>query len=34
MAQENWQKYKLLKLIEMLRHETDEQHPPLHQHDL
>lgn len=27
MAQVNWQKYKLLKLLEMLRHETDEQHP-------
>lgn len=27
MAQENWQKYKLLKLLELLRQETDEQHP-------
>lgn len=27
MAQENWQKYKLLKLLEMLRQETDEEHP-------
>lgn len=27
MAQENWQKYKLLKLLEMLRQETDERHP-------
>lgn len=27
MAQENWQKYKLLKLLEMLRQETDEDHP-------
>ena len=27
MAQENWQKYKLLKLIELLRQETDEQNP-------
>ncbi len=27
MAQENWQKYKLLKLLEMLQQETDEQHP-------
>ena len=29
MAQENWQKYKLLKLLELLRQETDEQHPSL-----
>lgn len=27
MAQENWQKYKLLKLLELLRQETDEQNP-------
>ncbi len=27
MAQENWQKYKLLKLLELLRQDTDEQHP-------
>lgn len=27
MAQENWQKYKLLKLLELLRQESDEQHP-------
>lgn len=27
MAQENWQKIKLLKLIDLLRQETDEQHP-------
>lgn len=27
MAQENWQKYKLLKLLKLLRQETDEQHP-------
>lgn len=27
MAQENWQKYKLLKLLELLRRETDEDHP-------
>lgn len=27
MAQENWQKYKLLKLYELLRQESDEQHP-------
>lgn len=27
MAQENWQKYKLLKLLEPLRQETDEQNP-------
>lgn len=27
MAQENWQKYKLQKLLELLRQETDEQHP-------
>lgn len=27
MAKENWQKYKLLKLMELLRQETDEQHP-------
>ena len=27
MAKENWQKYKLLKLLELLRQETDEQHP-------
>lgn len=27
MAQGNWQKYKLLKLLEMLRQETDERHP-------
>ena len=27
MAQENWQKYKLLKILELLRQETDEQHP-------
>ncbi len=27
MAQDNWQKAKLLKLVELLRQETDEQHP-------
>lgn len=27
MAQENWQKYKLLKLLETLQQDTDEQHP-------
>lgn len=27
MAQENWQKYKLLKLLELLHQETDEEHP-------
>lgn len=27
MAQENWQKIKLLKLVELLRQETDDQHP-------
>ena len=27
IAQENWQKYKLLKLLELLRQETDEQNP-------
>lgn len=27
MAQENWQKYKLLKLLELLRQETDEKNP-------
>jgi len=27
MAQENWQKYKLLKLLELLRQGTDEQNP-------
>ena len=27
MAQENWQKYKLLKLLEPLRQKTDEQNP-------
>ena len=27
MAYDNWQKYKLLKLLELLRQETDEQHP-------
>lgn len=27
MAQENWQKIKLLKLIDLLRQETDEEHP-------
>ncbi len=27
MAQENWQKFKLLKLYELLRQESDEQHP-------
>lgn len=27
MTQENWQKYKLLKLLELLRNHTDEQHP-------
>ena len=27
MAQENWQKYKLLKLLELLRQESGEQHP-------
>lgn len=27
MAQKNWQKYKLLKLLELLRQETDEQNP-------
>lgn len=27
MAQENWLKYKLLKLLELLRQETDEQNP-------
>lgn len=27
MAQGNWQKYKLLKLLELLRQETDENHP-------
>lgn len=27
MTQENWQKYKLLKLLELLRNQTDEQHP-------
>ena len=27
MAQENWQKYKLLKLLELLRQDTDEQNP-------
>ena len=27
MVQENWQKYKLLKLLELLRQETDEEHP-------
>ena len=27
MAHDNWQKYKLLKLLELLRQETDEQHP-------
>lgn len=27
MAQENWQKYKLLKLLELLRQDTDEEHP-------
>lgn len=27
MAQDNCQKIKLLKLMELLRHETDEQHP-------
>lgn len=27
MAQENWQKYKLLKLYELLYQEYDEQHP-------
>lgn len=27
MTQENWQKYKLLKLLELLRQESDEQHP-------
>ena len=27
MAQENYRKIKLLKLLDMLRHETDEQHP-------
>ena len=27
MAHDNWQKDKLLKLLELLRQETDEQHP-------
>lgn len=27
MAQEKWQKYKLLKLFELLRQESDDQHP-------
>lgn len=27
MAQGNWQKYKLLELLELLRRETDEEHP-------
>lgn len=27
MAQDNYRKIKLLKLLDMLRHETDEQHP-------
>lgn len=27
MAQENWQKFKLIKLLEMLQQETDEHHP-------
>lgn len=27
MAQDNCQKIKLLKLLELLRQETDEQHP-------
>lgn len=27
MAHENWQKYKLLKLLELLHQETDEDHP-------
>lgn len=27
MAQENWQKYKLLKLLELLQQESDEEHP-------
>lgn len=27
MVQENWQKYKLLKRLELLRQETDEQNP-------
>ncbi len=27
MSTENWQKIKLLKLVDLLRQETDEQHP-------
>ena len=27
MAKENWQKYKLLRLLELLQQETDEEHP-------
>ncbi|MCD7956525.1 MAG: hypothetical protein LUG93_12435 [Lachnospiraceae bacterium] len=27
MPRENWQKIKLLKLVDLLRQETDEQHP-------
>ena len=27
MAQENWQKIKILKLLEMLQQQTDDQHP-------
>ena len=34
MAQENWQKYKLLKLLELLRQETDEQQSSTHQCNL
>ena len=34
LAQENWQKDKLLKLLELLRQETDEQNPLSLQHPL
>ena len=27
MAQENWQKIKILKLLELLQQQTDDQHP-------